>query len=75
LACKQKKPANYNNADTIVNKSAQEVTLPAPYETEAVKNYCNVIGWPKGKTPVALAGFSVSLYVEGLDSPRNSAES
>jgi glucose/arabinose dehydrogenase len=71
LACKHKKPANYNNADTIVNKSQQEVALPAPYETKAVKNYCDVIGWPKGKTPVAPAGFSVSLYADELDNPRN----
>lgn len=71
LACKHKKPANYNNADTIVNKSQQEVTLPAPYETKAVKNYCDVIGWPKGKTPMAPAGFSVSLYADELDNPRN----
>ncbi|HEX8022476.1 sorbosone dehydrogenase family protein [Mucilaginibacter sp.] len=71
LACKHKKPANYNNTDTIVNKSQQEVTLPAPYETKAVKNYCDVIGWPKGKSPIAPAGFSVSLYADELDNPRN----
>ncbi|MCW2601769.1 MAG: sorbosone dehydrogenase family protein [Frankiales bacterium] len=71
MACKHKKPANYNRADTVVNKSDQEVKLPAPYETKAVKNYCDVIGWPKGKTPVAPPGFSVSLYADGLDNPRN----
>ncbi|AYL98712.1 PQQ-dependent sugar dehydrogenase [Mucilaginibacter celer] len=71
IACKQKPHANYNKADTVVNSSRQEVKLPAPYETKAVKNFCEVIGWPKGKMPVAPAGFSVNLYAEGLDNPRN----
>lgn len=70
-ACKQKKPSNYNNADTIANKSDQQVKLDAPYATKAVKNYCEVIGWPKGKTPVAPEGFTVSLYADSLANPRN----
>jgi glucose/arabinose dehydrogenase len=45
--------------------------LPAPYETKSVRNYCKVIGWPAGKTPVAPAGFKVTLYTGGLDNPRN----
>lgn len=70
-ACKQKKPANYNKADTLVTNSQQEVKLPAPYDTKAVKNYCEVIGWPKNKMPTAPAGFSVSLYADNLANPRN----
>lgn len=70
-ACKQKKPSNYNNADTVANKSDQQVKLDAPYATKAVKNYCEVIGWPKGKTPVAPEGFTVSLYADSLANPRN----
>ncbi|PWK73736.1 glucose/arabinose dehydrogenase [Mucilaginibacter oryzae] len=71
VACRQKPHANYNRYHTVVNQSRQEIKLPAPYETKAVKNFCQVIGWPKGKTPVAPAGFSVSLYADELDNPRN----
>ena len=71
MACKQKKPSNYNNADTVLSQSEQQVKLDAPYATKAVKNYCEVIGWPKGKTPVAPEGFTVSLYADSLANPRN----
>jgi glucose/arabinose dehydrogenase len=70
-ACKHKKASNYNTADTVENKSQQEVKLDAPYATKAVKNFCEVIGWPKGKTPVAPEGFTVSLYADSLANPRN----
>ncbi|MDN3580178.1 PQQ-dependent sugar dehydrogenase [Mucilaginibacter flavus] len=70
-ACKPKKASNFNNADTVADKSNQVVKLDAPYATKAVKNYCDVIGWPKNKTPVAPAGFTVSLYADGLNNPRN----
>lgn len=70
-ACTQKKNSNYNRADTVANSGNQEVKLAAPYETKSVTNYCKVIGWPKGKTPVAPAGFKVSLYANGLNNPRN----
>lgn len=57
--------------DTITTPTAQEaVTLPAPNATESVKKYCNVIGWPAGKTPIAPAGFTVTKYAEGLRNPR-----
>lgn len=71
IACRQKKATNHNLEDTVANKGKQEVKLDAPYATKAVKNYCEVIGWPKGKTPVAPAGFRVSLYADSLDNPRN----
>jgi glucose/arabinose dehydrogenase len=71
ISCKQKKSSNYNRADTVANKGDQEVKLDAPYATKAVKNYCEVIGWPKGKTPIAPEGFTVSLYADGLANPRN----
>jgi len=70
-ACQHKKASNYNTADTVENKSQQEVKLDAPYATKAVKNFCEVIGWPKGKTPVAPQGFTVSLYADSLANPRN----
>ncbi|MDN3551666.1 PQQ-dependent sugar dehydrogenase [Mucilaginibacter aquaedulcis] len=70
-ACQHKKPTNYNTADTVENKSQQEVKLDAPYATKAVKNFCEVIGWPKDKTPTAPTGFTVSLYADSLANPRN----
>jgi glucose/arabinose dehydrogenase len=47
-----------------------DINLPAPYHTESVKKYSNVIGWPEGKMPVAPAGFVVTRYATDLDSPR-----
>ncbi|WP_183563424.1 PQQ-dependent sugar dehydrogenase [Mucilaginibacter sp. SP1R1] len=70
-ACQQKKASNFNLADTVANNSNQEVKLDAPYATKAVKNFCDVIGWPKGKTPLAPVGFKVSLYADSLTNPRN----
>lgn len=43
--------------------------LPPPYETPSTENPSKVIGWPAGKTPIAPAGFKVTLYAE-LESPR-----
>ena len=51
--------------------ASQQVKLPAPYETKSTMRFCEVIGWPKGKTPIAPSGFKVSLYADGLDNPRN----
>jgi glucose/arabinose dehydrogenase len=70
VSCKQKK-ADPNKADSVSTSTQQEVALAAPYETKSVSNYCKVIGWPKGKTPVAPSGFSVNLYADSLDNPRN----
>ncbi|TWR28369.1 sorbosone dehydrogenase family protein [Mucilaginibacter achroorhodeus] len=68
-ACEQKKP--YPAKADSVATTQQEVKLPAPYETKAVKNYCKVIGWPAGKMPSAPAGFTVSLFADTLKNPRN----
>jgi glucose/arabinose dehydrogenase len=50
---------------------AQQVKLPPPYQTKSVKNYCEVIGWPRGKTPVAPRGFKVEAFSRTMDNPRN----
>lgn len=44
--------------------------LPAPYATESVTNYSNVIGWKDGAMPQAPAGFTVTKYAEDFDNPR-----
>jgi glucose/arabinose dehydrogenase len=68
--CQQKK-ADQSKADSVSTDVKQQVDLPAPFETKSVRNYCKVIGWPKGKTPVAPAGFAVSLFADSLNNPRN----
>ena len=68
--CNQNK-VNYKDAATVTDSAKQQVNLPAPFETRSVRNYCKVIGWPAGKTPIAPAGFKVSLFAGGLDNPRN----
>jgi glucose/arabinose dehydrogenase len=50
---------------------AEKLALPPPYATKSVTNFSKVIGWPKGKTPVAPPGFDVSLFADGLDNPRS----
>jgi glucose/arabinose dehydrogenase len=65
------KKADPAKADSVSTDVKQEVDLPAPFETKSVKNYCEVIGWPAGKTPVAPAGFTVSLFADSLRNPRN----
>ncbi|PAW93208.1 L-sorbosone dehydrogenase [Mucilaginibacter sp. MD40] len=69
FGCQQKKP-DPAKADTVKTRE-QQVKLPAPYATEAVKNYCKVIGWPAGKMPVAPTGFKVNLLADTLKNPRN----
>lgn len=44
--------------------------IPPPNNTPSVTNESKVIGWPKGKTPIAPAGFKVTEFAE-LDSPRS----
>ena len=70
-SCEQKQKPDPGKADTVADNVGQQVDLPAPFETKSVQNFCKVIGWPKGKTPTAPAGFKVSLYAEGLNNPRN----
>ena len=69
-ACSSKKP-DPSKADNVTTSANQKVKLDAPYQTKATRNYCKVIGWPKGKTPIAPAGFGVNEYAGGLNNPRN----
>jgi glucose/arabinose dehydrogenase len=70
-SCQQKQKPDPNKADTVADKVGQQVDLPAPFETKSAQLFCTVVGWPKGKTPTAPAGFKVSLYAEDLNNPRN----
>jgi glucose/arabinose dehydrogenase len=69
-ACSPKK-ADMTRADSLITPAHQQVKLAAPYQTKPTRAYCKVIGWPKGKTPLAPRGFKVNLFAEGLDNPRN----
>jgi glucose/arabinose dehydrogenase len=70
IGCSQNKP-NPADADTVKDSSRQVIHLPAPYQTKSARNFCKVIGWPKGKMPLAPAGFKVNLFADSLDNPRN----
>ncbi|TWR26486.1 sorbosone dehydrogenase family protein [Mucilaginibacter pallidiroseus] len=70
-ACGQQKKPDQSKAAEVNTSAQQEVALPAPYQTKSVRNYCKVIGWPAGKTPVAPAGFNVGLFADSLKNPRN----
>ncbi|TFF37975.1 PQQ-dependent sugar dehydrogenase [Mucilaginibacter psychrotolerans] len=70
-ACSQNKKADLSKQDTLQTPDSQTVALPAPFQTKSARNYCKVIGWPKGKTPIAPTGFSVSLFADSLANPRN----
>ena len=66
----EKKEASPVQADTVVQTVAAPVSLPEPYATKSVKNYCTVVGWPGNKTPQAPEGFVVTKYADGLQNPR-----
>lgn len=72
-ACSSKRP-DPSKQDNVITPSKQQVNLVPPYQTKSIRNYCTVIGWPQGKTPIAPAGFSVNLYASDLDNPRNILE-
>jgi glucose/arabinose dehydrogenase len=49
---------------------SDQLVLPAPFASPSVRNTSKVIGWPKGRMPVAAPGFEVSLFAENLNNPR-----
>jgi glucose/arabinose dehydrogenase len=55
-----------NNNSSSKNRD----TLPPPYATKSVRNNSKVIGWPKGLTPAAPDGFTVSRFADNLSNPR-----
>ena len=65
---KKRAEGNANVSDT--NSATNALNLPKPNATKSVMNFSKVIGWPKGKTPVAPAGFKVDLFADSLISPR-----
>ena len=49
---------------------ADQLQLPAPFDTPSARNQSKVIGWPQGRTPKAAPGFEVSLFADKLANPR-----
>ena len=71
VACNSQPKRTAEKDSTTVETTGQTLNLPAP-DTDASKNkFSKVIGWPKGKTPVAPAGFTVSKFAGDIKSPRN----
>ncbi|MBB1284563.1 sorbosone dehydrogenase family protein [Flavisolibacter sp. BT320] len=65
----EKKEQN-KGKDATVATATQTVDLPAPYATESVRNFSNVIGWAAGQTPKAPEGFTVTAFADNLENPR-----
>ena len=52
------------------SNSTDSTLLPEPYATPSTTRNSRIIGWPEGKTPIAPAGFTVTKYIDKLNSPR-----
>jgi glucose/arabinose dehydrogenase len=62
--------AEQTNRRAVETGPSEQVVLPPPYATRAVANPSTIVPWPKGKIPIAPAGFEVSLFADELDNPR-----
>ena len=45
-------------------------SLPRPYSTKSITRFSKVVGWPKGRTPIGPAGFTITRFADGLENPR-----
>ncbi|HTL08352.1 MAG TPA: sorbosone dehydrogenase family protein [Chitinophagaceae bacterium] len=79
ISCNNPSASKNQSADSSASASNPVVdtaasltpdSLPAPFATPSANNYCKVIGWPKEKTPIAPAGFTVTRFADSLDNPR-----
>src|ERR1700744_6071586 len=62
-------PQSGAKSETLSTPAGEQVTLPDPFATKAVRNFSDVIGWGDRK-PVAPPGFTVSVFAKDLLSPR-----
>jgi len=69
--CDNPTPQDVKSEEKNVETAVGAITLPSPYTTKSVRNFCKVIGWPEGKTPTAPPGFAVTKFADGLVNPRN----
>jgi glucose/arabinose dehydrogenase len=70
MACNNRNPQPVVTIKTASYPAGTD-TLPQPYESKSVRNFCKVIGWPKGKIPLAPEGFLVMPFATDLINPRN----
>lgn len=59
-----------NSSHVVETGPSENLILPPPNATRAVANPSTVLPWPKGQTPMAPAGFEVTLFADDLDNPR-----
>ena len=70
FSCKENKNESTSTKKEVVTET-DTLKLPAPDEKNSKNKFSNVIGWPKGKTPVAPEGFTVTRFADNIKSPRN----
>ncbi len=54
----------------IDSNRSKKTILPKPYATPSAVNNSHVVGWADGKQPSAPAGFKVTRFADGFESPR-----
>ncbi|MSP37370.1 MAG: sorbosone dehydrogenase family protein [Deltaproteobacteria bacterium] len=59
------------NRPVIETGPAEQLVLPPPGATRSAAKPSTIVPWPKGMKPSAPAGFTVELFAEDLDNPRN----
>jgi len=62
-----------STADTTrqqTGDAVESVELPPPFATQSVNDFCTVVGWPTGKTPVVPQGFTIAKFADSLLNPR-----
>lgn len=69
LSCTSQENKN-SGTSAVKDILGNPVSLVAPYATKSATNFCEVIGWPEGKTPIAPSGFKVSKFAAELHNPR-----
>ncbi len=68
---KSEKEALAKQPSNIVKTAIGEITLPPPFATEPKAARSSMVDWPKGQTPVAPEGFTVTKFADKLNNPRN----
>jgi glucose/arabinose dehydrogenase len=68
--CDRKKDEGTSQVPSVDSTLGHGTLVNLPPPSKSNKNYCKVIGWPEGKTPVPPAGFEVTKFASGIKSPR-----
>jgi glucose/arabinose dehydrogenase len=68
---KEEKEEAKAQGSTTVKTAIGDLTLPAPFSSESVTKDSSIKPWPKGQTPKAPEGFTVTALATDLKNPRN----